>query len=121
MNALRLPFFVPLLAATLSAAETTPVVPLWPDGAPGFEDRREQTEVGEGGPFRNTHNPTLTVFLPPKEKATGAAALIFPGGGFRQLVFNAEGVEPARYLNDLGVAAFVLKYRLPRATNSPSP
>jgi acetyl esterase/lipase len=45
--------------------------------------------------------------------------LIFPGGGHRQLVFNAEGVEPARYWNDLGVAAFVLKYRLPREPNSP--
>ena len=45
--------------------------------------------------------------------------LIFPGGGFRELVFSAEGVEPARYLNNLGVTAFVLKYRLPRETNSP--
>ena len=45
--------------------------------------------------------------------------LICPGGGFRELVFKAEGVEPAKYFNDLGVAAFVLKYRLPRETNSP--
>ncbi len=45
--------------------------------------------------------------------------MIFPGGGFRQVVFNSEGVEPAHYWNELGVAAFVLKYRLPRETNSP--
>src|SRR5262249_37194316 len=48
----------------------------------------------------------------------GAAVLICPGGGFRELVYKAEGVEPAKYFNDLGVAAFVLKYRLPRETNS---
>jgi acetyl esterase/lipase len=106
------------VAANLSAAETTRVIPLWPDGAPGFESRRNEPEQGEGS-IRNIHNPSLTVFLPPKEKANGAAVLIFPGGGFRTVVFNAEGVEPARYLNNLGVAAFVLKYRLPRETNSP--
>jgi len=110
---------LPLLAGTtLSAAETPQVIPLWPDGAPGFEARRNEPEQGDGS-IRNIHNPSLTVFLPPKEKANGAAVLIFPGGGFRQVVFNSEGVEPARYLNNLGVAAFVLKYRLPRETNSP--
>ena len=65
---------------------------------------------------RNIHNPSLTVFLPPKEKATGTAVVICPGGGHRLLVYNAEGVEPARYFNSIGVAAFALKYRLgPRA------
>src|SRR5689334_16385387 len=118
MTALRLVSLLPLLAATLSAAETLQVIPLWPDGAPGFEARRNEPEQGEGS-IRNIHNPSLTVFLPSKEKANGAAALIFPGGGFRQVVFNSEGVEPARYLNNLGLAAFVLKYRLPRETNSP--
>jgi acetyl esterase/lipase len=118
MTALKLAGIASLLAATLSAAETTQVIPLWPDGAPGFEARRNEPEQGEGS-IRNIHNPTLTVFLPPKEKANGATALVFPGGGFRTVVFNSEGVEPARYLNNLGAAAFVLKYRLPRETNSP--
>ena len=68
---------------------------------------------------RNIHNPSITAFLPPKEKATGAAVVICPGGGHRELVFNAEGVEPARYFNGLGVAAFVLKYRLGREQGSP--
>ncbi len=45
--------------------------------------------------------------------------LICPGGGHRLLVFNAEGIEPALFLNSIGVAAFVLKYRLARDTNSP--
>ena len=61
----------------------------------------------------------MTAFLPPKDKATGAAVIVCPGGGHRELVFNAEGVEAARYLNSLGVAAFALKYRLGREKDSP--
>lgn len=95
------------------------VIPLWTNGAPGFEDRRNEPEVDKNGQVQNIHNPSLTVFLPPAEKANGSAVLICPGGGFRTVVFNSEGVAPARYFTNLGVAAFVLKYRLPRETNSP--
>jgi acetyl esterase/lipase len=104
---------------TALAADEPPQIPLWPNGAPGFEDRRNELERAQDYWVRNIHNPSITVFLPPKEKANGAAVLICPGGGFRELVFKAEGSEPAKYFNDLGVAAFVLKYRLPRETNSP--
>lgn len=106
------------LLATMAVAEPM-VVPLWTNGAPGFEDRRNEPERIEKGSVYNINNPSLTVFLPPADKANGAGVLIFPGGGFRQVVFNSEGVEPARYWTNLGVAAFVLKYRLPRETNSP--
>jgi len=108
-----------LLGAMAVAAKEPLVVHLWPNGAPGFEDRANEPERTNGGSVSNIHNPSITVFLPPKDKANGVAVLIFPGGGHRQLVFNAEGVEPAHYWNDLGVAAFVLKYRLPREPNSP--
>src|SRR5215472_78686 len=113
--------FVVMFLARLAGlgAEDAQVIPLWPNGAPGFEDRRNEPEQAKDYWVRNIHNPSLTVFLPPKEKANGAAVLICPGGGHRELVFKAEGVEPARYLNNLGVAAFVLKYRLARETNSP--
>src|SRR5271155_2097797 len=84
-----------LLAAMVVGAEEPVVVPLWPNGAPGFEDRRNEPEKVQGGSVYNIHNPSITVFLPPKEKANGAAVLVVPGGGHRQLVFNAEGVEPA--------------------------
>jgi len=95
------------------------VISLWEKGAPGFEDRRNEPELAKDYWVRNIHNPSITVFPAPKEKANGAAVLIVPGGGHRELVFTAEGVEPAKYLNDLGVTCFVLKHRLPRETNSP--
>src|SRR4030095_13236521 len=69
--------------------------------------------------IRNIHNPSITVFLPPKEKATGTAVVICPGGGHRELVFDAEGVQPARFLNSIGVTAFALKYRRGREAGSP--
>jgi acetyl esterase/lipase len=95
------------------------VIPLWEKGAPGFEDRRNEPELAKDYWVRNIHNPSITVFLPPEGKANGAAVLICPGGGHRELVYQAEGVEPAQFLNKLGVTAFVLKYRLARETNSP--
>lgn len=69
--------------------------------------------------MRNVNDPSITVFLPPKDKANGTAVVIAPGGGFRELVFNAEGVQAAQFLNSIGVAAFALKYRLPGEPNSP--
>ena len=101
------------------AADQSLVVPLWEKGAPGFENRRDEPELARDYWVRNIHNPSLTVLLPPKAKANGAAVLVVPGGGHRELVFQAEGVEPAQFLNGLGVAAFVLKHRLARETNSP--
>lgn len=111
--------FMMLFPAMLPAQEARPQIPLWPNGAPGFESRRNEPEVVTGGSVRNVHNPSLTVYLPPPEKANGAAVVVCPGGGLRQLVVGNEGVAPAEYLNSIGIAAFVLKYRLPREADSP--
>ncbi|MEO6182803.1 MAG: alpha/beta hydrolase [Verrucomicrobiota bacterium] len=119
MNCANLFFTVFVLPAAIVAAETPEEIPLWPKGAPGSEERRNEPAVAKDYWIKNIHNPSVTVYLPPKEKATRAAVVICPGGGHRELVFNAEGAEPARYLNTIGVAAFVLKYRLGRETNSP--
>ncbi|MVN22368.1 alpha/beta hydrolase [Mucilaginibacter arboris] len=110
-----------LFLLTIKApAQTQPqVIPLWPKGAPGFESRRNIPEEAKDYWVKNINNPSVTAFLPPKEKATGAAVIICPGGGHSLLVYTAEGVEPARFLNSLGIAAFVLKYRLGREENSP--
>jgi len=105
------------LAAAPCAAQE--VIPLWPGGAPGFESRRDEPELARDYWVRNIHQPTLTAWLPDPEKATGAAVIICPGGGHRELVFDAEGRQPGEYLRDLGVAAFALKYRLAREEGSP--
>lgn len=108
-----------LLCATTPAQTTPQVIHLWPNGAPGFESRKDIPEQAQDYWVRNVNNPSLTVYLPPKEKATGAAVVIAPGGGFRELVFDAEGRQAAEFLNSIGVAAFALKYRLPGELNSP--
>ena len=109
-----------LLSISALAQENKPQeILLWPNGAPGFENKRDEPQQAQDWWVRNIHNPSITVYLPPKDKATGAAVVICPGGGHSNLVFNAEGVEPAIYLNSIGVTAFVLKYRLAREKNSP--
>jgi acetyl esterase/lipase len=94
-------------------------IPLWPKGAPGFESRRHEPEQARDWWVRNVHDPSLTAFLPARGQGNGAAVVIAPGGGFRELVFDAEGRQPAEYLRRLGVAAFALKYRLPKEAGSP--
>lgn len=118
----QLPFLLLALASIALPqlhAEDPVVIRLWEKGAPGFESRKDEAEVVKGSSVQNVHNPSVTVFPAPKEKANGAAVLIVPGGGHRQLVFGAEGVEPAKFMNELGVTAFVLKHRLPREEGSP--
>jgi endo-1,4-beta-xylanase len=93
-----------------------PVVTLWPNGAPGSPSPipAEEWNPSTDGFHRvkNIHNPSLTVFLPPKDKANGAAFVICPGGGHNYLVMDLEGANVAHRLNEMGIAAFVLKSRL---------
>jgi acetyl esterase/lipase len=107
------------MSCLVSLADEPLKLSLWENGAPGFEDRKDEPELAQSYWIRNIHNPSITVFLPPEDKANGAAVLVCPGGGHRELVFNAEGVEAAEFLNELGVAAFALKYRLGREQDSP--
>ena len=95
-----------------------PVIYLWPNGAPGFENKKNEPEEAKDYWVKNINNPSLTVYAAPKEKATGAAVIICPGGGHRLLVATAEGKETAEYFNSIGVTAFVLKYRLFKEENT---
>ncbi|HEV8513225.1 MAG TPA: alpha/beta hydrolase [Cyclobacteriaceae bacterium] len=102
----------------VNAQDSSSVIPLWKNGAPGFENRKNEPEQAKDWWVRNIHNPSITVYLPSKAIATGTAVVICPGGGFVNNVYTAEGKDAANYFNSLGVAAFVLKYRLFRAENS---
>lgn len=70
-------------------------------------------EINKDGIASKVSRPSLTIFLPDKEKANGAAVIICPGGGYGVLMMQLEGIQTARYFQQRGVAAFVLKYRLP--------
>jgi acetyl esterase/lipase len=74
-------------------------------------------ERGKGGvidrSITNVVQPTITVYLPSKEKANGTGIVICPGGGYQHLAIDKEGHDIARWLNTIGIAGIVLKYRLP--------
>jgi acetyl esterase/lipase len=103
----------------LFAQSDSLVMPLWKGGAPGFENRKSEPEEAKDYWVKNINNPSLTVFFPPASLANGTTVVICPGGGFRLLVFKAEGIDAAKFLNKLGITAVILKYRLPREPNSP--
>jgi len=113
-----------LFAHRGNADERGEEVKLWPNGAPGFESvtaaevfkpSTNPKFAGLPSNFTVTHYPSVYVFLPTREKATGAAMIVAPGGGNTQLVIDKEGWEMADWLNSIGIAAFVLKYRLAKA------
>jgi acetyl esterase/lipase len=94
---------------------------LWPNGAPGSEGKTGHEKLrilGEDHIISNIHHPSITAYLPAKEKATGAAVIIAPGGGHRELWITHEGYNPARWFSERGITAFVLKYRLAHDTLS---
>jgi endo-1,4-beta-xylanase len=103
------------------AADPEPIL-LWPQGAPGSEGKNDPENVVTSGSGERAvsavHKPTITPFLPPKEKANGAAILVIPGGGHSKLCIDHEGVHIAKWLNEHGIAAFMLKHRLAREKGS---
>lgn len=103
-----------LFASWLSAAEE---IVLWPNGAPGSEGKTAPERI-EKGNVVSVNKPSITVFLPPADKATGTAVLVIPGGGHRVLCVGHEGANVAQRLNALGITAFMLKHRLAREEGS---
>jgi endo-1,4-beta-xylanase len=134
--ALRLVTLVVAVATSRAFAATPPPIPstlaqekphpaavaLWPEGAPGSAARKAEPEKVEWRQepdivfpvVCNIHAPSLTPYLPPKDKATGCAVIIAPGGGHMFLTTDREGYDFAEILVRRGIAAFVLKYRLAR-------
>lgn len=114
------PALLLILAPFLAAAEPRTAVPLWPAGAPGSSARRAEPERVAGSNVSNIHDPSLTVYLPPRGLATGCAVIVAPGGGHARLAIQHEGWNVAEWLAAHGVAAFVLKYRLAKDDANPA-
>ena len=113
-------FLLPLVAP---AADAPPEILLWPHGAPGSEGKTNNEAVRIAQPtgdhvVTGVNKPSITAYLPPPDRATGAAVIVAPGGGHRELWIDHEGHNVARWLSEHGIAAFVLKYRLAKETNS---
>jgi acetyl esterase/lipase len=88
-------------------------VELWPGRAPG-ETAEGGPDVEKGKSVTGVTRPTIRVSRPPKDKDTGAAILICPGGGYRVLAFEHEGTQVASWLNSIGLTAVLLRYRVPQ-------
>jgi acetyl esterase/lipase len=119
MKPLPLALFIVLPIALFAQPST---VNLWPDSVktPSSSDIKETwTERGKNGVVDRgvtfVSTPDLTVYLPLKEKNTGVGIILCPGGGYEHLAIDKEGHDVAKWLNSIGVAGFVLKYRLPRS------
>ncbi|UHG94431.1 alpha/beta hydrolase [Spirosoma oryzicola] len=87
-------------------------MPLYPGAIPN-EKATSVQETYTSGMYKNVSKPTLEVYLPAKEKATGTAVVIIPGGGYGVVVYQGEGISIAKAFAEKGVTAFILKYRLP--------
>ncbi len=106
------------------------VVPLWPQGAPGEKagvgaEKNATTPADHlvgGKPVMRIGNvtaPTLTIYPPDRAKNTGAAVLVFPGGGYRYLALDLEGTEVCEWLSSIGITGILVKYRVPENPDTP--
>ena len=121
MNKLLLLLAFVLCTSMLTAQET---IDLWPAGAVPNSKKaavKEEYENKEILRIKNVVQPSIAVYLPSKRNATGQAVVICPGGGYGILAYDWEGTDVAKWLNAHGIAAVVLKYRLPNPATSVTP
>jgi len=117
------------LSSSGEAAEQALVLSVWPGSVPGDYGKigPERVRAPSDAPTKdakwitNVTKPTITVFKPAKERNTGAAMVICPGGGYWNLAWDLEGEEVAAWLNSVGMTGIVLKYRVPRRPGQPEP
>jgi acetyl esterase/lipase len=105
--------FLGLLLASGLSARAQEIIPLYSGTVPNAKPSTVKEVQPSPGVYRGVITPTLEVYLPDKAIATGTAVVIIPGGGYGVVVYQGEGVGTAKALVQNGVAAFVLKYRLP--------
>ncbi len=118
------------IALAVQGFGADPAIPLWPKGAPADQgtpgEERDTTKPADalvGGKrvirLGNVSTPTITVYRPAKDRATGAAMLVFPGGGYSILAMDLEGTEICEWLNSIGVTGVLVKYRVPARAGRP--
>ncbi|QJW88092.1 alpha/beta hydrolase [Spirosoma taeanense] len=104
---------VPIVIFIRCTVQAQTIIPLYKGIAPGSENwtwTEKETSLGKSRILRDVSKPTLTAFIP--AKPNGTAVIIAPGGGFHILSYTSEGTDVANWLNQKGITAFVLKYRL---------
>lgn len=124
---MKLILLLSLAAMSMSAQQVTP---LFPNGAPGVPSNppaeHDSTTAKDGQPggrhvtrLTDVTVPTLTIYKAPEAKNTGAAVVVFPGGGYRILAYDLEGTEVCEWLNGIGVNCLLVKYRVPQQPGVP--
>jgi acetyl esterase/lipase len=122
-------FIGTLLISPVAKAAEPLVLPVWPEAVPADSSTTgpERVRAPSEAPTKNAKwitnvtKPTVTIFRLAKDKNTGTAMIICPGGGYWNLAWDLEGEEVATWLNTAGVTAVVLKYRVPRRPGQPEP
>jgi acetyl esterase/lipase len=112
-----------LAAIALTGHTQNSIIPLWEDNPPNYKETGEVTiwDTSDIVRIRHVQKPDLALFLPSKKNATGEAVVICPGGGYSILAYDWEGSDVARWFSSHGIAAFILKYRLPGAKSNIEP
>jgi acetyl esterase/lipase len=121
MKSLLILFAFAMMTFPIQAQNIT--LPLW-NGTPPLQKEMDlKEEVVSEGIVRigNVQIPTIEVYLPAKQIATGQAVVIFPGGGYSILAYDWEGTDFAKWLNSQGIAGIVVKYRLPKSASLTDP
>ena len=119
-----------LVSASTLISKAQTVIPLWPHGTPEpahtTEAEKDITTPSDSllsghrtARLTNITQPTISVFLAPPTSSTGAAALVFPGGGYRILAWDGEGLDACKWLNSIGVTCVLVKYRVPQEGHYP--
>lgn len=119
---IRLEIFIALLLA-IPAFGQNYTLPLWPDKIPNFQPTYEK-EIRDSVTvlsIYNVQNPDIAVYLPSQRIANGQAVVICPGGGYKYLAYDREGIDIAKWLNSKGIAGIILKYRLPGSKSNSVP
>lgn len=112
-------FVLLILMITNCFSQSNEVIHLWPGKVPGEDSLKHPARMypdTSGKVIRITDitDPIITVYVPSGKQKTDAGIIVCPGGGFKYLAVNIEGEEVAKWLNQIGITAFVLQYRVPR-------